>query len=103
MANGSCDGGGDDGVQIEGGIVVAPQAVLKQLLHFDGLQDDVEVEGKGGVVMTEIDEIEDIVFFLEKMFDEGEGVPEGGRVEEGGRHCKREVCSKKACWLSCEC
>jgi len=29
MANGSCDGGGDDGVQVEGGIVVAPQAVLK--------------------------------------------------------------------------
>jgi len=82
MANGSCDGGGDDGVQIEGGIVVAPQAVFEQLLCFDGLQDDVEVEGKGGVIMTEIDEIEDIVFFLEKMFDEGEGVLEGGRVEE---------------------
>ena len=30
------------------------------------------------------------------------GVSEGGGVEEGGRHCKREVGSKKAYWLGCE-
>ena len=47
----------------------------------------MKVEGKGGVVVTEIDEVEDVVFFLEKTFDECEGVSEGGRVEEGGRHC----------------
>ena len=47
----------------------------------------MEVEGKGGVVVAEIDEVEDIVFLLEKTFDEGEGVSEGGGVEEGGRHC----------------
>jgi len=46
----------------------------------------VEVEGKGGVIVAEINEVEDVVFFLEKTFDEGEGVSEGGRVEEGGRH-----------------
>ena len=49
----------------------------------------MKVEGKGGVVVTEVDEIEDVVFFLEKTFDEGEGVPEGGGVEEGGRHFVR--------------
>jgi len=63
----------------------------------------VEVKGKGGVTVTEIDEVEDIVFFLEKTFDKGEGVLEGGGVEERGRHCEREVGLKKACWLDCEC
>jgi len=63
----------------------------------------MEVEGEGGVVVTEVDEVEDIVFFLEEAFDEGEGVLERSGVEEGRRHCKREVGSKKACWLSCEC
>jgi len=51
MANGSCDGGGDDGVEVEGGIVATSQTVFEQLLCFDGLQDDVEVEGEGGVVV----------------------------------------------------
>jgi len=63
----------------------------------------VEVKGKGGVAMTETDEVEDVVFLLEETFDESKGVLEGGGVKEGRRHCKREVGSKKACWLSCEC
>jgi len=63
----------------------------------------VEVEGEGRVVMTEVDEVEDVFFLLEEAFDESEGVLEGGGVEKGGRHCEREVGSKKACWLSCEC
>jgi len=62
----------------------------------------VEVEGKGGIVVAEIDEVEDVVFLLEETFDECKGVSEGGGVEEGGRHCKREVGSKKAYWLGCE-
>jgi len=48
----------------------------------------VEVEGKGGVVVAEIDEVEDVVFLLEETFDECEGVSEGGGVEEGRRHCE---------------
>jgi len=56
----------------------------------------VKVEGEGRVIMTEVDEVEDIFFFLEEAFDESEGVLEGGRVEKGGRHCEREVGSKKA-------
>jgi len=89
MANGSGDRGGDDGVEIEDGVVATPQAVLKYLLCFDGLQDDMKVEGEGGVVVTEIDEVEDIVFLLEKMFNEGKGVLKGGGVEKRRRHCKR--------------
>ena len=46
----------------------------------------MEVEGEGGVAVTEVNEIEDIVFFLEEAFNESKGVLEGGRVEEGGRH-----------------
>jgi len=37
MADGSCDGGGDDGVEVKGGIVATSQAVLEYLLRFDGL------------------------------------------------------------------
>jgi len=60
----------------------------------------VEVEGKGGVVVTEVNEIEDIVFFLEKTFDEGEGVSEGGGVEEGGRHfVRRRLVQRKVVGL----
>jgi len=48
----------------------------------------VEVEGKGGVIMAEVNEVEDIAFLLEEAFNEGEGILEGGGVEEGGRHCE---------------
>jgi len=60
----------------------------------------VEVEGEGGVIVAKVDEVEDIVFLLEETFNESEGILEGGRVEEGGRHCKRGLVSKKACGLS---
>jgi len=103
MSNGSGDGGSDNGVKVEGGIVTTSQAVLEYLLRFDGFQDDVKVEGEGGVIATEVDEVEDIVFFLEETFDESEGILEGGRVEKGGRHCKRGFGFKESCWLSCEC
>jgi len=63
----------------------------------------VKVEGKGGVVVAEVDENEDVALLLEEVFDEGKGVSEGGRVEEGGRHCERGWFLKKAGWLGCEC
>jgi len=56
----------------------------------------VKVEGEGGVVLAEIDENEDVALLLEEAFDEGKSVSERGGVEEGGRHCEREVGSKKA-------
>jgi len=82
-------------VEIESGVVVTPQVVFEQLFCFDGLQDDVEVKREGGVIVTEIDEVEDIVFLLEETFDEGEGILERGRVEEGGRHSVRGVCFQR--------
>ena len=54
----------------------------------------MEVEGESGVVVTKIDEVKDVVFFLEKTFNEGKGVLKGGGVEAGGRHCKRLVRQK---------
>jgi len=62
MSNGSSDGDGDNGMEVEGGVITTSQAVLEHLLCFDGFQDDVKVEGKGGVVVTEVDEVEDVVF-----------------------------------------
>jgi len=91
MANGSCDGGCDDGMEVESGVVVTSQTVFEQLLGFDGLQNDMEVEGEGRVVVTEVDEVEDIFFLLEEAFDEGKGVLERSGVEEGRRHCRRLV------------
>jgi len=49
----------------------------------------MKVEGEGGVIVTEINEVEDVFFFLEKTFNKGEGVLEGSRVEKGRRHCRR--------------
>jgi len=49
--------------------------------------------------MAEVSEVKDIVFLLEEMFDEGEGILERGGVEEGGRHGKRGSVSKKAVGL----
>ena len=46
----------------------------------------MKVEGEGGVVVTEVNEVEDVAFLLEEAFNEGKGILEGGRVEEGGRH-----------------
>ena len=59
----------------------------------------MEVEVEGGVIMAEVSEVKDIVFLLEEMFDEGEGILERGGVEEGGRHGKRGSVSKKAVGL----
>jgi len=58
----------------------------------------MEVEGKGGVIVAEIDEIEDIFFLLEETFNKGEGVSEGSGVEKGGRHCRRWLGFKESLW-----
>jgi len=50
----------------------------------------VKVEGEGGVIVTEVDENEDVALLLEEAFDEGKGVSERGGVEEGRRHCERD-------------
>ena len=55
----------------------------------------MKVEGEGGVVVTEVDEVEDIVFFLEKAFDEGKGILERGGVEKGRRHYERGLVRRK--------
>ena len=59
----------------------------------------MKVEGEGGVIVAEVDEVEEIVFLLEETFNESEGILEGGRVEKGGRHGKRGLVSKKAVGL----
>ena len=63
----------------------------------------MKVEGKGGIVMAKVYKVENIFFLSKEAFEEGEGVPEGSRVEEGGRHYRKGLVSKKACWLGCEC
>jgi len=48
----------------------------------------VKVEGKGGVILTEVDKVKDVSFFLKESFDECEGVLEGSGVEKGSQHYK---------------
>jgi hypothetical protein len=46
----------------------------------------VEIEGKGGVILTLIDNVEDVVFVLKKTFDEEGGGDKGLGVENGSVH-----------------
>ena len=58
----------------------------------------MEVEVKGGVIVAEGNEVKDILFLLEEMFNESEGILERGGVEEGRRHCKRWLGFKERLW-----
>jgi len=101
MANGGGDGGDGNVVHGEDGFGI-PGDLFEPLLVGYGLQDELEVEGEGRVILTEVDEGDD-VFFLPKEVAEVDG---GGGKRSGveGRHGKNEeVGSKKAGWLSCEC
>jgi hypothetical protein len=39
------------------------------LLGGGGFKNKLEVEGKGGIILTMIDEIKDVVLILKKTFD----------------------------------
>ena len=50
----------------------------------------MEVEGKGGVVFADIDEVEYIILMLNKAFNEEGGGEEGVRVEVASVHVYEE-------------
>jgi hypothetical protein len=57
----------------------------------------MKVEGKGRVVLTLIDKIEDMVFILKKAFNKEGGGGEGFSIENRGVHVEKRKVSKKAC------
>jgi hypothetical protein len=67
-----------------------------------GFENELEVERKGGVVLTMIDEIEDVIFVLEEAFDEEGSGDERFSVENGGVHDEKKLSCEEAGWLGCE-
>jgi hypothetical protein len=67
-----------------------------------GFENELEVEGKGGVVLTMINEIEDVIFVLEEAFNEEGGGDEGFSVEDGSVHDEKRFGCEEAVWLGCE-
>ena len=50
----------------------------------------MEVEGEGGVVLADVDEVEYIIFMLDKAFNEEGGGEEGVGVEVASVHVYEE-------------
>jgi hypothetical protein len=71
-------------------------------LGSSGFENELEVEGKSGVVLAMVDEIEDVIFILEEAFDEEGGGDEGFGVEDGSVHDEESLVFKEAGWLGCE-
>jgi len=101
MANGSGDGSDGDIIHGKDRLGI-PSDFFEPLLVGYGLQDELEVEGEGWVILAEVDEGDNVFFLPKEVAEVDGGSGEGGGVE--GRHGKNEeVSSKKAGWLSCEC
>jgi len=101
MANGGGDGGNGNIIHGEDGLGI-PSDFFEPLLVGHRLQNELEVEGEGRVILAEVDKGDDVFFLPEEVAEVDGGGGEGGRVE--GRHGKNEeASSKKAGWLSCEC
>jgi hypothetical protein len=62
----------------------------------------MKVEGKSGVVLTMIDEVEDVIFILEETFDEEGSSDERFGVEDGSVHDEKRFGCEEAVWLGCE-
>jgi len=101
IANGGGDSGNGNVVHGKNRFGV-PSDLLESLLVGHGLQDELEVEGEGRVVLTEVDEGDDVFFLSKEVAEVDGGGGERSRVE-GGHVKNEEVGSKKAGWLGCEC
>jgi len=86
MANGSSDGGDGDIIHGKDGFGI-PGDFFEPLLVGYGLQDELEVEGEGWVVLAEVDEGNDVFFLPKEVAEVNGGGGEGSGVE--GRHFLR--------------
>jgi len=101
MADSGGDGG--DGNVIHGkDRLGVPGNFFEPFLVGYGLQDELEVECEGRVVLAKVDEGDDMFFLSKEVTEVDGGGGERGRVE-GGHVENEEVDSKKAGWLSCKC
>jgi len=96
MADGSGDGGNGDIIHGKDGFGI-PGDLFESLLVGHGLQDELEVEGEGRVVLAEVDEGDDMFFLPEEVAEVDGGGGEGGGVER--RHGKMRRLVRKS-WLA---
>jgi len=82
MANGGGDGGNGDVIHGEDGLSI-PGDFLEPLLVGYRLQNELEVEGEGQIILTKVDE-GDNVFLLSKEVTE----VDGGSGKRGGVECR---------------
>jgi len=85
MANGGGDGGDGDVIHGKDGLGVSGD-FFKPLFIGYGLQDELEVEGKGQVILAEVDEGDNVFFLSKEVAKVDSGGGEGSGVE--GRHGK---------------
>jgi hypothetical protein len=102
MSNGSSDGGSGDHVEATGVVVSVSLSFFEAFFDINRFYDDLKVELKGGVVVTNIDKFIDVLGIVEKLFNEEEGGMERGGVEERSRHGERVLSCEKPGWLGCE-
>ena len=100
MANGGGNGSDGDVVHGKDGLGI-PGDLFEPLLVGYGLQDELEVEGEGWVILTKVDEGDDVFFLPEEVAEVDGGGGEGGRVE--GRLDKGGVEFARSWLASCEC
>jgi len=100
MANGGGNGSDGDVVHGKDGLGI-PGDLFEPLLVGYGLQDELEVEGEGWVILTKVDEGDDVFFLPKEVAEVNGGGGEGGRVE--GRLDKGGVEFARSWLASCEC
>jgi len=80
MSNGGGDGGDGDIIHGKDGLGI-PSDFFEPFLVGYGLQDELEVEGEGWVVLAEVDEGDDVFFLSKEVAEVNGGGGERSRVE----------------------
>jgi len=86
MANSGGNGGNGDIIHGKDGLGI-PSDFFEPLLVGYGLQDELEVEGEGWVVLAEVNEGNDVFFLPEEVAEVDGGGGERSGVE--GRHGRK--------------
>jgi len=90
MVNSGSDGGDGDVVHGKDGLGI-PGDFFEPLLVGYGLQDELEVEGEGRVVLAEVDEGDDVFYLPEEVAEVDGGSGEGSGVECGHDEMRRLI------------
>jgi len=90
MANGGSNGSNGDIIHGEDRLGI-PSDFFEPLLIGYRLQDELEVEGEGWVILAEVDEGDDVFFLPKEVAEVDGGSGERSRVECGHDEMRRLV------------